>query len=149
LTRITDYRKRAVSRLNKMRRSNGKRRTATRRAHGMMALKSIAKKAVQLLHQPPPTMQAKFTIEYTIFPQHNKRVERHFTDDPVEAEDFLMHLLVSGARISAIKHDGIDLDETKSDRMLRVAASRLASQLLENSLHLDAAAVKHRFGLAA
>jgi len=94
-------------------------------------------------------MQAKYAIEYTIFPQHNKRVERHYTDDPVEAEDFLMHLLVSGARIHGIKHEGISLDQAQSDRMLRVAGSRLASQLLENSLQIDAAAARHRFGLAA
>jgi hypothetical protein len=33
--------------------------------------------------------------------------------------------------------------------MLRVAATRLASQLIEQSLRIDAAAAKHRFGLAA
>jgi hypothetical protein len=94
-------------------------------------------------------MLTKFIVEYTIFPQHNKRVERHQTDDPVEVEDFLMHLLACGARIHAIKHDGIALDQVKADRMLRVAAQRLAAQLIGASLHLDSAAVKHRFDLAA
>ncbi len=94
-------------------------------------------------------MIAKYTIEYTIFPQHNKRVENHHTDDPVEAEDFLMYLLAGGARISAIKHEGVNLEEAQSDRMLRVAAGRLAARLLGESLRLDSAAVKHRFGFAA
>jgi hypothetical protein len=94
-------------------------------------------------------MLAKYTIEYTLFPQHNKRVESHHTDDPVELEDFLMHLPAGGARIRAVKHEGIDLDETQSDRTLRVAAERLAARLLGESLRLDPAAVKHRFGLAA
>jgi hypothetical protein len=94
-------------------------------------------------------MIAKYTIEYTIFPQHNKRVESHHTDDPVEAEDFLMYLLANGTRICAIKHEGVDLEGAQSDRMVRVAASRLAARMLGESLQLDPAAVKHSFGFAA
>jgi hypothetical protein len=94
-------------------------------------------------------MLAKFDIEYVIHPQHNHRVDTHRTDDPVEAEDFLMNLLVVGARIKAIKHEGIELEQSKADRMLRVAAERLASRLLASSLGLDAAQVKHRFSFAA
>ena len=52
--------------------------------------------------------------------------DTHRTDDPVEAEDFLMNLLIAGARISSIKHEGIELDQPQSDRMLRVAAWSLA-----------------------
>ena len=94
-------------------------------------------------------MLSKFAIDYTIFPQHNSRVETHRTDDPVEAEDFLMHLLASGARVRSIKHEGVELDQAKSDKMIRLAAERLMSRLLGTSLHLDSAAVKHRFGFAA
>ena len=79
----------------------------------------------------------------------NNAHSSHFTDDPVEAEDFLMYLLANGTRISAIKHEGVDLDGTQSDRMLRVAAGRLAARMLGESLHLDPAAVKHRFGFAS
>lgn len=93
-------------------------------------------------------MLAKFNIEYVIHPQHNNRLDTHRTDDPVEAEDFLMNLLGVGARICAIKHEGIALDAPQSDRMLRVAAERLAARLLCRSLDLDAAAVKHRFSFA-
>lgn len=94
-------------------------------------------------------MLAKFDIEYVIHPQHNQRQDIHRTDDPVEAEDFLMNLLAVGARIKAVKHEGIELGQAQSDRMLRVAAERLASRVLGTSLGLDAAQVKHRFGLAA
>ncbi|MEI6537452.1 MAG: hypothetical protein WCN98_19060 [Verrucomicrobiaceae bacterium] len=94
-------------------------------------------------------MIAKFTIEYTIFPQHNARISSHHTDDPVEAEDYLMHLLAGGARILAIKHEGVKLDQTQSDQMLRVAAGRLAARMLTTSLGLDSSDVKHRFGFAA
>ncbi len=94
-------------------------------------------------------MLAKFKIEYIVKPDHNKRLDCHHTDDPVEAEDFLMSLLGAGARIVAIKHEGVDLDTAQADRMLRVAAERLAARLLGQSLDLDPAEVKHRFGFAA
>ena len=91
-------------------------------------------------------MLAKYDIEYVIHPQHNKRVDIHRTDDPVEAEDFLMSLLATGAHIGSITHEGNELDPKLVDQMLRVASSRLASRLLCASLHLDAPTVKHRFG---
>ena len=94
-------------------------------------------------------MLAKFDIEYVIHPRHNHRQDIHRTNDPVEAEDFLMNLLATGASIKSIKHEGIELEQPKSDRMLRVAAERLASRLLEASLGLDAAQMSHRFGLPA
>ena len=93
-------------------------------------------------------MIAKFDIEYVIHPQHSRRVDVHRTDDPVEAEDFLMNLLAGGVRISAIKHEGVELGRPESDRMLSVAAQRLASRLLCGSLGVDAVTVKHRFGFA-
>jgi hypothetical protein len=94
-------------------------------------------------------MLAKFDIEYVIQRPHNKRTDIHRTDDPVEAEDFLMSLLCAGARIGAIKHEGVELDQKQSDQMLRVAADRLASRLLGASLALDSVEVNHRFGFAA
>jgi len=94
-------------------------------------------------------MLAKFDIDYIIRPHHNKRLDTHRTDDPIAAEDFLISLLATGAHISAIKHEGVELAQHQSDQMLRVAAERLASGLLCRSLDLDTAAVKHRFGFAA
>lgn len=94
-------------------------------------------------------MLAKYDIEYIINPHHNKRVDTHRTDDPVEVEDFLISLLAGGARIQGIKHEGVELTQKESDQMLCVAAQRLASRVLCDSLGLDSAAVKHRFGFAA
>ena len=94
-------------------------------------------------------MLAKFDIEYVIHPQHNQRQDTHRTNDPVEAEDFIMNLLIVGARIHSIKHEGIQLEAAQANRMLRVAAERLASRLLGRALDLDSVEVKHRFGFAA
>ncbi|MEX1117610.1 MAG: hypothetical protein WEB60_02340 [Terrimicrobiaceae bacterium] len=93
-------------------------------------------------------MITKFAIEYTDSHRGNGCVRTHRTDDPIEAEDFLMKLLVSGAKIRAIKHEGIDLERPQFDRMLKIAGERLAAQLLRNSLGIDAAETKHRFGFA-
>ena len=94
-------------------------------------------------------MLTKFAIDYIVLPQHNARVFTHFTDDPVEAEEFLMHLLIVRARIREIRHDSAVLTGHQFNRTLKVAAERIASALLRESLTLDAAEVKDRFGFAA
>jgi hypothetical protein len=94
-------------------------------------------------------MLSKYDIEYVVRPQHNKRVDTHRTDDPIAAEDFLTGLLAGGASIAAIKHEGVPLTQAQTDQMVKVAGERLLSSLISRSLNLDAAAVKHRFGLAA
>ena len=94
-------------------------------------------------------MLPKFSIDYVAMPNHNNRVFTHQTDDPVEVEDFLMHLLVSGARIKEIRHDGQVLSGHQFNQMLKVAAERVASLLLRESLALDASEIKDRFGFAA
>lgn len=93
-------------------------------------------------------MLKKYAIDYTIRPQHNHVVSTHFTDDPIEAEDFLMHLLVARALIGEIRHDGAALIGHQYDRLLKIAAERIASAMLLESLALDPSAVKSRFGLA-
>lgn len=94
-------------------------------------------------------MIAKYDIDYTVFPEHNHKVSSHRTDDPVAAEDFLMSLLLCGAHIHGIKHEGIELERAQQDRMLRTAAERLSTRLLSRSLQIDSVASKHRFGFAA
>ncbi|AKC82695.1 hypothetical protein IMCC26134_07770 [Verrucomicrobia bacterium IMCC26134] len=94
-------------------------------------------------------MLSKFSIDYIVQPQHNVRVFTHYTDDPVEVEDFLMHLLVSRTRIVAIRHDSVALTGHQFDKLLKNAAERIASTLLRESLSLDAELVKLRFGFAA
>jgi len=93
-------------------------------------------------------MLAKFSISYTVFPDHNKRLDTHYTDDPVEAEMFISQLLKTGARIFDIKHNGVDLESIAYDRMIRIASERLAGRLIGASLKIGCAEVRHRFGLA-
>lgn len=95
-------------------------------------------------------MLTKFAIDYLAYPHHpHGRSFTHFTDDPVESEDFLMNLLATRARITAIRHAGAPLTGHPFNRMLRVAAERVAATLLRESLDLDAAEIKDRFGFAA
>jgi len=94
-------------------------------------------------------MLPKFSIDYIALPKHNHRTLTHRTDDPVEVEDFLMHLLASGATIKEIRHDGKVLSGHQFDQMLKVAAERVASLLLRQALGLDASEIKDRFGFAA
>lgn len=94
-------------------------------------------------------MLSKFAIDYVAMPQHHTRLLTHHTDDPIAAEEFLMHLLASRARIHEIRLEGRALEGAQFDRMLKVAAERIASSLLRESLHLDAPSVHSRFGFAA
>ena len=94
-------------------------------------------------------MLLKFAIDYIAFPQHSTRVFTHQTDDPIEAEDFLMHLLASRVRITQIRHEGAAMPRHQFDLMLKVAAERIASALLREALAIDGAEVKDRFGFAA
>jgi uncharacterized protein YciW len=94
-------------------------------------------------------MQKKFSIDYVAMPKHNNRLYTHWTDDPVEAEEFLMNLLVNSARIKEIRHEGKVLTGRQFDQMIKVAVERVASLLLRESLALDASEIKDRFGFAA
>ena len=94
-------------------------------------------------------MIAKYSIDYVVLPQHHSRMLTHHTDDPVAAEEFLMHLLVARARVVEIRHEGVPLASAQADHMLKIAAERVASELLGESLGINAADVRARFGLAA
>ena len=94
-------------------------------------------------------MLRKFTIEYTRHPRSNEPSGTHRTDDPVEAEEYLMQLLHARSRILSIKHEGVEIPQPQFDKMLKVAAERLASEMLRHALDIDTAEVRHRFGYAA
>ncbi|MBL9191922.1 MAG: hypothetical protein JNJ82_06165 [Opitutaceae bacterium] len=94
-------------------------------------------------------MLSKFAIDYLSFSHHGNRTFTHLTDDPIEAEDFLMQLLAARARITAIRHDGAAMTAKQFDRMLKVASERISSELLRVSLGLDPSEIKDRFGFAA
>ena len=101
------------------------------------------------MRTPFTAMLAKFSIDYVALPQHQSRRLTHHTDDPVALEEFLMHLLAARARILEIRHDGLALSGPQFDRLLKIAAERIASSLLSESLGLDHASVRNRFELAA
>ena len=94
-------------------------------------------------------MLSKFAIDYLSFSHHGNRTFTHLTDDPIEAEDFLMQLLAARTRITAIRHDGAAMTAKQFDRMLKVASERISSELLRVSLGLDPSEIKDRFGFAA
>ncbi len=94
-------------------------------------------------------MLAKYSIDFVALPQHHSRTLTQHTDDPVAAEEILMHLLAAHARILEIRHEGVPLATAQRDHMLKIAAERVASGLLRESLGLSAADVRARFGLAA
>jgi hypothetical protein len=60
-----------------------------------------------------------------------------------------MHLLAARARITAIRHDSAAISGHQFDQMLKVAAQRIASARLQESVALDPAEIKGRFGFAA
>lgn len=94
-------------------------------------------------------MLHKFTIEFTRHPHSTEPAGTHRTDDPIEAEEYLMQLLHARSRILSIKHEGVELPRPQFDRMLKVATERLSSEMLAHALDIDTAEVRHRFGLAA
>ncbi|HRE08926.1 MAG TPA: hypothetical protein PKX00_25130 [Opitutaceae bacterium] len=74
-------------------------------------------------------MLSKFAIDYLSFSHHGNRTFTHLTDDPIEAEDFLMQLLAARARITAIRHDGAAMTAKQFDRMLKVAFVRVVARV--------------------
>ena len=93
-------------------------------------------------------MISKYSIDYIALPEHATRILTHHTEDPVEAEEFLMHLLASGSRIRALRHSGAALTPAQSDHMIKLAAERLAGVMVGRSLGLKSEEVIHRFGFA-
>jgi hypothetical protein len=94
-------------------------------------------------------MRSQFTINYTTVPHYSPGVLSYQAGDSIEAGEFLMHLLAAGARIKQIQHKGAELTTSRFNKMLKVAAEKNASGMLCESLALDAAEIKHRFGFAA
>lgn len=94
-------------------------------------------------------MIPKYTIEYQIQFRRHAQTNHYSTDDPVACEQFLIELLERGFRIVEIKHEGIPLIRGEFDKMLRTAASMLASKHLCVSLGMKPEEEHFRFGFAA
>jgi hypothetical protein len=94
-------------------------------------------------------MLIKFTIEYTRHPHSNEPAGTHRTNDPIEAEEYLMQLMHARSRILSVKHEGVEIPRVQFDRMMKVAGERLVSEMFCHALDIDTAESRHRFGLAA
>jgi hypothetical protein len=96
-------------------------------------------------------MLKKYTVEYSQQFRKNHPPEHHsyFTDDPIACEEFLEELLERGMGVHAIKHEGVDLPKIDFDRMVKIAASEVASKMICRSLNIKADEERHRFGFVA
>jgi hypothetical protein len=94
-------------------------------------------------------MRAKYKIEFAV-PRHGRdQPEDHFTDDPIEAEDFLSRLLERGFKILGILHEGVEVSQAESDRMIKTAVGLLTTRNLCRSLGIDSSEAHNRFGSPA
>ncbi len=59
-------------------------------------------------------MLHKFIIEYTRHPRSTEPAGTHRTDDPVEAEEYLMQLLHARSHILSIKHEGVEIPRARA-----------------------------------
>jgi len=94
-------------------------------------------------------MIPKYTIEYHLQLKKHAHVSHYGTDDPLACEELLVELLERGAKIVAIKHEGVDLTQSAFDKMVKTAACIMAAKHICTSLGIDAEEEKYRFGLAA
>jgi hypothetical protein len=96
-------------------------------------------------------MLKKYTVEYSHqFRKHSPpEHQQYFTDDPVACEEFVQHLLEQGMGIHGIRHEGAGLARPVFDRMIKIAASEVASRMICRSLNIKADEERFRFGFAA
>ncbi len=95
-------------------------------------------------------MLTKYAIEYSPrFRKHSPPAHHvYYSDDPVACEEFTQELLQQGMGIHAIKREGVDLPRPEFDRIVRVAAARLAAQHICVSLNIKPDEERFRFGFA-
>lgn len=96
-------------------------------------------------------MSKKYSVEYSVRLRRHSMPEHHLynTDDPVACEEFVQDLLENGMGIHAIKHDGADLPRPDFDRVVKIAASAIASKRICSSLNIKPEEEHHRFGFTA
>ena len=97
-----------------------------------------------------PAMLAKYKIEYTVpFNGHQTTTHHQLTNDPVACEQLLAEVLDRGFTIKAISHEGVELPRSEADKMIKTAASLMATRHLCASLGIDTVEAHRRFGTAA
>jgi hypothetical protein len=95
-------------------------------------------------------MLTQYSIEYSpSFRKHHPAAHHiYYSDDPVACEEFIQELLEQGMALHAIRHEGAALSPAKFDRMVRLAAARLAAQRICTTLKIKPDEERHRFGFA-
>jgi hypothetical protein len=91
-------------------------------------------------------MNHNYAVDYR---PYELRRGREFTRSDHDAEVMVMQLLTAGARITAIRCDGVAISVPQFDRLLKASADRVAAGMLGTSLALDSLQVHDRFGYAA
>ncbi len=94
-------------------------------------------------------MLPKYTVDYTTRFRRHAQVNHYHTDDPITCQEFVTELLERGFGISAVKHEGVELPKPEFDRIVKTAASILASRHICASLELKPEEEKYRFGFTA
>lgn len=96
-------------------------------------------------------MLKNYCIEYSLHFRKHSPPEHHFyyTDDPVACEEFVQGLLEHGMGLHGIKHEGTELPKVDFDRIVKIAASEVASRMICTSLNIKPDEERFRFGFAA
>jgi len=94
-------------------------------------------------------MMSKYTIEYAVNLRKSSLPARFSTDDPIACEEALEELLERNFAVKGIKHEGVDLPLPEFDRMVRNAASLMASKKICSSLGIKPEEEQFRFGFSA
>jgi hypothetical protein len=96
-------------------------------------------------------MLSKYSVEYSLHFRKHSPPDHHmfYTDDPVTWEAFIQELLERGMGIHVLRHEGAELPQADFDRVIKVAASAVASKLICTSLNIKVDEERFRFGFAA
>lgn len=93
-------------------------------------------------------MIPKYIIEYSTQFRRTSQPSHYSTDDPVACDEFLEELLERGAKILAVKHEGVDLPKHEFDKLIKTAAGMMASRHICESLNINSEEEHYRFGFA-
>ena len=92
---------------------------------------------------------AKYDVEYAIRNRGLERIKNFETDDPVACESFLVEALEKGYQIHNIRHNGMPIEGTRFDTMIKTAAGLLAQEHLRKSFGVSTVEAHYRFGCPA
>ena len=93
-------------------------------------------------------MLAKYNVEYSIQFKRHSPAYNYYTDDPVACIEFLLELFERKLQVRSIHHNGVDLPQADFDKMVKTAASMLASKAICFTLNIPPDEAHYRFGFA-